>query len=285
MRKRVSPGIVLGVVAVVLACTGSAAAGSLITSGKIKDGTIQGRDIRKGTITTDRLSKGVQRELKRSGTPGAKGDKGDKGDTGAAGPSLQGSAPQPGPAGPALPADFSTSSSFTLGGNGDVATIVPVTLTSGGVKFGPYPDGGTQGGSLRYDGLDGKKLSQLTHLAFTYTYTSDDHPTAAVPYMRVFTRDAGGDDHDIVLDPSQCARVKVPEGTEQTRAVESVNYLRYDDDACTPDGEKDWSQMVAAHGDETISAIKVSEGFAGGKNATALVRRLVVNDKTFSFPG
>jgi hypothetical protein len=284
MRKRVSPGLVLGVVAVVLACTGSAAAGSLITSGKIKDGTIRGRDIRKGTITTDRLSAKVQHELKRSGTPGLqgpKGDKGDKGDTGATGPSVQGSAPQPAAA--TLPAAFSTSSSFTE--SDDIDTIVPVTLTSGGVKFGPYADGGTQGGSLRYDGLDGKKLSELTNLAFTFTYTSDDHPTAAVPYMRVFTRDANGDDHDIVLDPSECAQVKVPEGTEQTRAVESVDYLRYDDDACTPNNKKDWSQMVADHGDETITAIKVSEGFAGGENATAFVSRLVVNGKTFSFPG
>ena len=53
MRKRLSPGVILGVFAVVLACTGSAAAGSLITSGSIKDGTIRGRDIHKGTITSD----------------------------------------------------------------------------------------------------------------------------------------------------------------------------------------------------------------------------------------
>ena len=46
MRKRISPGVILGVFAVVLSVTGSAAAGSLITSAKIKDGTIQGRDIR-----------------------------------------------------------------------------------------------------------------------------------------------------------------------------------------------------------------------------------------------
>src|SRR4051794_10624458 len=280
MRKRVSPGVVLGVLALVLACTGSAAAGSLITSGKIKDGTIRDRDIRKGTITADRLSRGVRGQLKKAGTPGPqglKGDKGDKGATGQAGPTLQGS---PAPSGATLPADFSTSSSFTES-NG-IDTIVPVTLTSGGVKFGPYPDGGTQGGSLRYDGFDGKKLRDLAHLAFTFSYTSEDHPTAAVPYMRVFLND--GDD-DVVLDPSECATVKVPEGTQETRAVESVDYLRYDDDDCTPDNEMDWSHMLAAHGDETISAIKVSEGFAGGKNATAFVSGFAANDKTFSFGG
>src|ERR1700750_2292044 len=106
MRKRLSPGMILGVIAVVFACSGSAFAGSLITSGKIKDGTIQGRDIKKGTITTDRLSTGIRRQLTTAGTPGPKGDKGDKGDTGAAGapgPTVQGSAPQQGERGPAGP--------------------------------------------------------------------------------------------------------------------------------------------------------------------------------------
>src|SRR5690242_15211261 len=93
MRKRLSPGVILGIFAVVLACTGTAAAGSLITSGNIKDGTIRGRDIHEGTITSDRLSDGVRRELREAGTPGPKGD---KGDPGASAPSVQGSAPQKG---------------------------------------------------------------------------------------------------------------------------------------------------------------------------------------------
>src|SRR5690242_12181975 len=99
MRKRLSPGVILGVIAVVFACTGTAVAGSLITSGQIKDGTIRGRDIHKGTITSDRLSTGLRHELNTAGTAGPKGDKGDTGATGPAGPSQQGSAPQPGPAG------------------------------------------------------------------------------------------------------------------------------------------------------------------------------------------
>jgi hypothetical protein len=85
--------VILGVVAVVLGLTGSAAAGSLITSGKIKDGTIQGRDIKRGTISSDRLSSSVRTALAQVGTPGLKGD---KGDTGATGPTLQASPPQRG---------------------------------------------------------------------------------------------------------------------------------------------------------------------------------------------
>ena len=63
MRKRLSPGVILGTIAVVLACTGTAAAGSLITSAKIKDGTIQGRDIKNHTITVSKLATSVQRSL------------------------------------------------------------------------------------------------------------------------------------------------------------------------------------------------------------------------------
>jgi len=92
MRSRISPGVILGVIAVVLGLTGTAAAGSLITSAKIKDGSIQGRDIRKGTITADKLSSSVRRQLaSKLVTPASvKGEKGDKGDPG---PTLQGSAP------------------------------------------------------------------------------------------------------------------------------------------------------------------------------------------------
>src|SRR5262249_12296050 len=101
MRNRISPGVVLGVVAVVLSLTGSAFAGSLITSAKIKDGTIQGRDIRRGTIAADTLSTSVRRQLAKTTLAATKGEKGDKGDKGDPAPTLQGSAPQKGDTGPA----------------------------------------------------------------------------------------------------------------------------------------------------------------------------------------
>jgi len=94
MRKRLSPGVILGVVAVVFACAGTATAGSLITSGKIKDGAIQGRDIKKGTITSDRLAASVRSQLKKAGTTGATGATGATGPAGAPGATVQGSAPQ-----------------------------------------------------------------------------------------------------------------------------------------------------------------------------------------------
>ena len=78
------------VTALVVGVTGAGAA-SLITSSKIKDGTIRGRDIHKATISLNRLSSGAQAAIRNGGKTGARGAKGDtgpagaKGDTGPAG--------------------------------------------------------------------------------------------------------------------------------------------------------------------------------------------------------
>jgi hypothetical protein len=85
MRKHLSPGVVLGSIAIVLAMTGSATAGALITSAKIKDGTIQNKDIKKGTIALDRLTPATQKAVKLAGVPGPAGANGAAGTPGAAG--------------------------------------------------------------------------------------------------------------------------------------------------------------------------------------------------------
>lgn len=72
--RRPSPALVISIAALVVACTGSAVAASIITSSAqikngivsgadIKDGTIQNGDIKAGTITQARLTKGVAKKL------------------------------------------------------------------------------------------------------------------------------------------------------------------------------------------------------------------------------
>ncbi len=72
--RRPSPALVISIAALVVACTGTAVAASIITSSAqikngiitssdIKNSTIQNRDIRAGTITQARLSKGVAKKL------------------------------------------------------------------------------------------------------------------------------------------------------------------------------------------------------------------------------
>ena len=85
MRKHFTPGVALGVIAIVLAMSGSAVAGSLITSAKIKDGTIQNKDIKKGTIALNRLTPATQRAIRLAAKPGATGATGAAGATGATG--------------------------------------------------------------------------------------------------------------------------------------------------------------------------------------------------------
>jgi hypothetical protein len=63
--RRPSPALVISIVALVAACAGSAVAATVITGGMIKDGTIQNRDIKKGSIQSERLSKGIQNILAR----------------------------------------------------------------------------------------------------------------------------------------------------------------------------------------------------------------------------
>jgi hypothetical protein len=63
--RRPSPALVISIVALVAACAGSAVAATVITSSQIRNGTIQNVDIKSGTISSSKLTKGVQNILKR----------------------------------------------------------------------------------------------------------------------------------------------------------------------------------------------------------------------------
>jgi hypothetical protein len=60
-----SPAVAISITALVVACTGSAVAATVITSSQIRNGTIQGVDIKNATITSSKLSKGTQNILKK----------------------------------------------------------------------------------------------------------------------------------------------------------------------------------------------------------------------------
>jgi collagen triple helix repeat protein len=265
------------IVAVLVSAT-SAVAASLITSAQIKDGTIQNRDIHKGTIGLDRLTPGTQaliREHGKAGAAGAKGDTGAPGATGAAGapgaPGAPGVKGDQGPAGPAgkdgtnLPAGF-------------FVTNKTVGLVDKGVEFGPYADGGAAGGSLLYTGANGLKLKDLALLAYRARWSNDEGNDVGVPYLRVFLND---DTADVIFSPNtQPAKDDAP-GVLHTWEV-TQGTVRYDDD--TGNGpDQTWADALAAHGNEVVSGIKVSAGFTAGTNLTTILRSLAVNDKSFIF--
>ena len=90
LKRRPSPALILSVIGIVLACAGSATAGSLITGKQIKDDSVTSADLRDGSVKARDLATTLR---PRAGVPGPAGPKGDAGPTGPAGPS--------GPAGPA----------------------------------------------------------------------------------------------------------------------------------------------------------------------------------------
>jgi len=63
--RRPSPALVISIAALAAASGGSAVAATMITTKQIRNGTIQNIDIKSNTITSGKLSKGVQRLLAR----------------------------------------------------------------------------------------------------------------------------------------------------------------------------------------------------------------------------
>lgn len=88
MRRHISPGVVLGAIAVFVAMSGSAYAAAKITGAQIKDGTVTSADIRNNSLTTADLSNGAVNAMR--GHAGPAGPAGPAGAAGPAGPSVVG---------------------------------------------------------------------------------------------------------------------------------------------------------------------------------------------------
>ena len=79
-RLRVSPAMIVAILALVAALAGTATAAVLITSKNIKNGTIRGKDIHRRTISAGKMTKGALLTLK-----GNRGPVGPRGPAGARG--------------------------------------------------------------------------------------------------------------------------------------------------------------------------------------------------------
>jgi Collagen triple helix repeat (20 copies) len=242
--------IACAVTALVVAAT-SATAASLITSSQIKNGTIRNVDIHKGAISLNRLTKGVQRLVRRaaaqSGTPGPVGQTGATGATGAAGAAgrdgVNGTTGPPGP--PGAPGLDALHNVATLSGDPNVAPPAwagrtgtdggsngpgSVAIVAGGAQLGPFADG-SQFADVQYHGADGLMLADLSQVLYTASYTqtpTDFH--GGTPYFRIFTIDAGHQAHSIVFSPNTQAVNRDASGRTLHFDVLGGT-VRYDDDA------------------------------------------------------
>src|SRR3954464_7074710 len=158
--------IAMAVVALLLGGIGTAGAAKLFTGKDIRNRSLHGSDIARGSISKSNLSKGLQDQITTGsrqqtaasqspgaqGQAGARGEKGDKGDKGDHGD--KGDKGDKGDDG-----DPARTAITALPQNGFDATNPTVKITPDSVSFGPYADGGSQGGSVCYSGLKGKTLA------------------------------------------------------------------------------------------------------------------------------
>ena len=165
------------------------------------------------------------------------------------------------------------------------ATNQSVSLTPDGVEFGPYAEGGSAGGSVLYDGLNGKTLAEVENLVYHARYTSNaDSGGVGAPYLRIFTDNGAGGENSAIFSPNtQQPDPDVAEGPFHEWVATSGTW-RYNDDA-GEGPEQSFGALKAAHGDEEITGIYITTGFSGGQELSALLRSWEINGTTYNFGG
>jgi hypothetical protein len=164
------------------------------------------------------------------------------------------------------------------------ATNASVKNTKDGVKFGPYANGGTDGGSICTNKLDGQPLDDVKHLAYVARYTADNETNGVgVPYLRIFLKN----DHDAIFSPNtQPPDPDIGEGPFHTW-VATAGVWRYDDDAGSggqygPNGAP-FGTVKADHGNQTITDLCITTGFTAGADLSALLRSWEINNQDYAF--
>jgi hypothetical protein len=186
MRKRISPPLIISILAVVFSIAGSATAASLITGRQIKNGSITGADVKNRSISSSDLTSATVRKLRKAGPIGPVGPPGPQGAGGPRGlPGLPGPQGAPG---------VSTGTRLTRVQNKetlqpDTSGFVTATCPQGsGVVSGGYLDeglglvigsdtfGASNAWSIKYDNMGTGTTADVT--AFAYCAPMDA-PVAA----------------------------------------------------------------------------------------------------------
>jgi hypothetical protein len=249
LRSRAA-AVATGALVIGLAATGGGAvAAGLVTSSDIKDGSVRAVDLHDNAANHRVIQDGGVHASDLS---------------------------------PALAKQLNSQKSVTSLHHQFRATNPTVSMTPDGVEFGPYADGGNAGGSVKFSGMNGMKLSDVENLVYYMRYTATgDSGGVGVPYLRIFLN---ADADDAIFSPNtQSPDADVAEGPFHEWVTTSGSW-RYDDDGNNGPDES-FSQLVADHGDDTISGIYVSTGFSNGQNLSSLLRWMQVNGVTYHFGG
>jgi len=153
-----------------------------------------------------------------------------------------------------------------------------VASTNDGVRFGPYANGGSAGGSLFYSGFNGRTLGDISALSFVARYNTTDDTTGGVPYLRIFLEDG----HDVIFSPNTQPAPATDENVDNAYDV-VTGVVRYDDDAGGPAADPPWTTVQGAHASEVVTGIYVSLGFTAGMDLSGMLTHLGVNGDDFCF--
>ena len=254
MGKRLqgAPAIVIAVVALIMAMTGSAVAAGLITGRDIQNGSITRADIHNATLGINKLTNNARQQLqgqrRQRGATGARGPRGATGHTGPAGPSFLHHVRRL--------SDTTPWGRYEGGGAnaqiGDGHAILN-HFTAG--------NGMTQDADLRYHDLDGKTLNDIGGLEFSEMSKADDgstldhHPGA---YLFLYTHPAAAPNvtHTVVFAPTG---VDADRWYQWDVLAQQVKYV----DSANPGGTgttSSWDTMVAANGTDVIDAFYIGVG-------------------------
>jgi hypothetical protein len=157
-----------------------------------------------------------------------------------------------------------------------------VTKVTDGIHFGTYANGGLIGGSVFYKGFTGK-LGDVSTFSFTSNYRQSGETTGATPYGRIWLdKDGDGEaDATVIFDPSLGGLVMPVQGVDTTFGS-ADNSVRYSDDK--GDGpQQTWTDVKAAHADEVIVKVGVSQGFSMGADVSAMLKSLTIGNQSFEF--
>jgi hypothetical protein len=252
--------VAVGVTSLSLAAGGGAVAAGLVTSHNIQDHTIRAVDIKSGVIGHDLIHDGGVRSL-----------------------DIHDGAVHSADLNKALLAQIEKSTQgpvkVTSFNGSFAATNSTVTLTPDGVSAGPYADGATAGGSLKYTGLNGHKIGDVKDLVYYARYVATNSTSGdGAPYLVI---SLNNDANKATFSPnSQAPDPDVAEGPFHEWVATSGSW-RYDN--AGPDASQSFAALVAAHPNDTISGISVSTGTSAGTNLQSLTRWMEINGTTYDF--
>lgn len=248
MRKRLqgAPAIVIAVVALVMAMTGSAVAAGLITGRDIQNGSITRADIHNATLGINKLTDSARHQLQgQRGATGPRGPRGATGHTGPAGPSFVHVVRQL--------SDKLPWGKYEGGG-------ARVGVHDGHALLYNFTDGLNQDADLKYNNLDGLTLNDIAGLKYSEMSQADDpagpdnHPGA---YLFLYTTATDGTKHTVAFAPTS-----THEGQwyQWDVLAQQVGYGDGSNPGIALATKSDWNTMIGQHGTDVINAFYIGVG-------------------------